>query len=122
MVCLFLLLLLVEALYTFVYQKLYKYAEDYCLKAKEYALLSCDDYYISHSFLNLARIYSVQKDYQKSIDYYNKALDIAKQIKNKKNKFILTPDMRITDYLLDKEYIREICKIYMHINKNMIKL
>ena len=100
--------------FIYVYQKLYKYAEDYCLKAKEYALLSCDDYYISHSFLNLARIYSVQKDYQKSIDYYNKALDIAKQIKNKKNRDLLV-STELTElsniYAYQQEYDKSLSAI-----------
>ena len=98
----------------YVYQKLYKYAEEHCIKAKEYALLSCDNYYISHSFLNLARIYSVQKDNEKSIDFYNKALDIAKHVENKKNRDILV-STELTEisnlYAYQQEYDKSLIAI-----------
>ena len=73
----------------YVYRKLYQYAEEYCTKAMDYALLANDNYYISHSYLNMARIYSVQADYIKSIECYKKALDIANLIEEQERRNLL---------------------------------
>ena len=98
----------------YVYRKLYQYAEEYCTKAMDYALLANDNYYISHSYLNMARIYSVQTDYIKSIECYKKALDIANLIEEqeRRNLLISTELTEISNvYIYMKEYDNALTEI-----------
>ncbi len=59
----------------YAHRDLHEYSIRYCEKANEYALLSNDSYYITESYNSLARAYSAQKDYQKAIMHYDKALE-----------------------------------------------
>ena len=98
----------------YVYRKLYQYAEEYCTKAMDYALLANDNYYISHSYLNMARIYSVQADYIKSIECYKKALDIANLIEEqeRRNLLISTELTEISNvYIYMEEYDNALTEI-----------
>ena len=49
----------------YAHRRLHDYAVEYCEKANQYALLSGDTYYITHSYNNLGRVYSVQKKISK---------------------------------------------------------
>lgn len=98
----------------YIYQKLYQYAEEYCIKAMDYALLANDYYYISHSYLNMARIYSAQANYKKSVNFYKKALDVANQIKEKErqNLLVSTALTEISNiYVTMKEYDKALIEI-----------
>ena len=62
----------------YVRRNLYDYAIEYCEKANQYALLSGDSFYITNSYNNLGRVYSAQKEYEKAITFYDKAIELGK--------------------------------------------
>ena len=62
----------------YAYRKLYQYAINHADKANQYALMSSNSYYVVSSYNCLARAYSSQKDYEKAIKFYDKAIEIGR--------------------------------------------
>ena len=63
----------------YAHRRLYDYAIEYCEMANQYALSSGDTYYMTNSYNNLGRVYSVQKRYQETIKFYDKAIELGKK-------------------------------------------
>lgn len=63
----------------YLYRKLNDYAMKYFEKAHHYAELSKNYEYIAYSFIYIARIHSKNNQENKAIEYYNKAIEIAKE-------------------------------------------
>ena len=67
----------------YAYRKLYQYAINHADKANQYALMSSNSYYVVSSYNCLARAYSSQKDYEKAIKFYDKAIKIGQNYNEK---------------------------------------
>ncbi|MBQ8239801.1 MAG: tetratricopeptide repeat protein [Bacteroides sp.] len=63
----------------YAHRRLFDYAIEYCEMANQYALSSGDTYYMTNSYNNLGRVYSVQKRYQEAIKFYDKAIELGKK-------------------------------------------
>ena len=58
----------------YLYRKLNDYAMEYFEKAHHNAELSDNQTYIAFSFIYIARVFSQKKQYNKAIEYYEKAI------------------------------------------------
>ena len=87
----------------YAHRRLYNYAIEYCEMANQYALLSKDGYYIANSYNNLARVYSVQHEYDYSINFYNKAIEMGKAY-NEVNVLDAAFQEKAGIYILQKKY------------------
>ena len=92
----------------YLYRKLNDYAMEYFEKAHHNAELSDNQTYIAFSFIYIARAFSQKKQYNKAIEYYEKAIKIG-QVNNYPT--ILASAMNETSFLKALQYAKDCIKI-----------
>ena len=101
----------------YAYQSLNEYAIDYSNKSYEYALQTQNHKLITAAYVQLARTYS-KINIDKSIEYYEKAIDVARKCDDKKQEARILIELSgrykvhsQKKYLKAKSYVEEALKI-----------
>ena len=88
----------------YVFRSLPDYAIDAFQKAQNFAQLSKNKAYISLSLSYLGRAYSIKPDADKSISYYKKALEVAREIDDKTSITIALNELAVVYRVFLKNY------------------